>query len=108
MEKSLKRVSKYGKIMGILMMISGGISALTAIMTVIGAIPGALTVWVGYLLFQSGKQADEYLKTAAVESKEQIVKSFSTFLYVQGILSIVSIALIVPTVIFVTYTLSNM
>ena len=98
MEKSLKRVSKFGKIMGVLMMISGVISAISGIITIIGAIPGVITAWLGYLLFQSGKEADEYLSNQTTENKEKILISFSKYLYISGILFVVGLALLIPAI----------
>lgn len=100
MEKSLKRVSKFGKIMGVLMMISGGISAILGIITIIGAIPGVITVWLGYLIFQSGKEADEYLTHQTEEYKEKIIVSFSKYLYISGIMLVVGLALLIPAILF--------
>lgn len=98
MEKSLKRVSKFGKIMGVLMMISGVISAISGIITIVGAIPGVVTAWLGYLLFQSGKEADEYLTHQTAEHKEKIIVSFSKYLFISGILFVVGIALLIPAI----------
>ncbi|AJD93377.1 hypothetical protein JMA_40590 (plasmid) [Jeotgalibacillus malaysiensis] len=100
MEKSFKRVSRFGKILGVLMMVSGVLSALSGIMTIVGAIPGAITVWLGYLIFQSGKEADEYLTHQTEEHKEKIIVSFSKYLYISGIMLVVSLALLIPAILF--------
>lgn len=108
MEKSLKRVSRFGKIMGVLMMVFGGISALSGLTTIVGAIPGVISVWLGYLLFQSGKEADVYLADPSQENKDNIVIGFSKFLFISAVLMIVSMILIIPLGFFTAVISLNM
>lgn len=96
MEKNLKRVSRYGKLMGVIMMVSGLLSAVPGLMTIVGAIPGLVSIWLGYLMFKSGKEADEYMKHQTDEHKEKILVNFSTFVFTQAILMIVGLALMIP------------
>lgn len=101
MEKSLKRVSRFGKIMGVLMMVFGGISALSGLTTIVGAIPGVISVWLGYLLFQSGKEADVYLTEPSQKNKDNIIIGFSKFLFISAVLMIVGLVLIIPVTFFI-------
>nr|WGD69849.1 DUF5362 family protein [Bacillus subtilis] len=53
--KSLSDIAKWGKISGILLIIMGSLVTLTALMTVIGAIPGVLLIISGVFLMRSAK-----------------------------------------------------
>lgn len=93
MDKSFKRVSTWGKVFGILMMISGGISALSGIFAMgVGAIPGIISIWLGYLLFQSGKDADVYINDPTLENKDRIVVGYAKYLFISGIMICVIMA----------------
>jgi len=96
MDKNFKRVATWGKVLGILMMVTGAISAVTGLTGfLVGAIPGLINVWLGYLLFQSGKEADAYLSDPSQESKDRIVVSYAKYILILGIMSIAGFVIMV-------------
>ena len=89
---SLQKISTWGKVVGILMMIGGGLSALSGLVFfVIGAVPGLIIVWLGYLLFKISKDADVLKHQYDAFAQTSLYKNLGTFLQVQGILAIISI-----------------
>ena len=62
LEKSISRISTWGKFTGILNIIFGGLGAFFGLFAyIVGAIPGVVQVVLGVFLYQIGKQAG-YLK----------------------------------------------
>lgn len=97
--ESLKRISTWGKILGILMMIAGGLSALSGIFAfVIGAIPGLVTTFMGYLLFKTGKDAQEFLESQSEESIASLLDNYAKYLFLNGILLIITLVLVITMV----------
>ena len=97
--QSLKRISTWGKILGILMMIAGGLSALSGLFAfVVGAIPGLVTVFMGYLLFKTGKDAQNFLETQSEEDIASLLDNYAKYLFVNGILLIVTVAIVLITI----------
>lgn len=95
-KQTMKRISTWGKVLGIISMISGGISAVIGMFAfVIGAIPGVITVIIGYYLYKTGKSAAEYLLSEDESSIENLLESYAKYLFIQGILLIVGLALVI-------------
>ncbi|MDZ5671452.1 DUF5362 family protein [Bacillus stercoris] len=78
--KSLSAIAKWGKISGILFIIMGSLVTLSALMTVIGAIPGVLLIISGVFLIRSAKAAAEAEGGSAGES---MLENYATFIKMQ-------------------------
>lgn len=92
-EKTMKRISSWGRVLGVIMMITGALSALSGLLFfVVGAIPGAFSAFMGYLIFKTGKSAQQFLETESEESIYELLDEYAKYLFVQGILLIVTVA----------------
>lgn len=109
--KSLKRISLWGQLLGITFMIFGGIYALMGIFAfIVGAIPGFITVAMGYFLYLSGKSAKNllfYVETREDEQNDEydkemntLLDSYGKFLLINGILFLIAVAIYVLFFIF--------
>lgn len=95
-EQTMKRISTWGKILGIIMMIFGGLSALSGLFAaIIGAIPGIVTVFMGYLIYKTGKDAQEFLESQSQEAISSLLDNYAKYLLVNGILLILTLAVII-------------
>jgi|HigsolmetaAR206D_1030411.scaffolds.fasta_scaffold00003_28 hypothetical protein len=91
----MKRISLWGRVIGIVTMITGGLSALVGLFAlVIGAIPGIVSVYMGYLIYKTGRSAKEYLENQSSNAIEDLLKSYSTQLLTSGILLIISLIIL--------------
>ncbi|HDQ99616.1 MAG TPA: hypothetical protein ENN51_04945 [candidate division WOR-3 bacterium] len=79
------------KFLGILSII-GGVSY---VLTVVGIISGAIMIWVGVLLLQSGGQAALYAERGDAASLAGYTGKLKSMFAIWGILAIISIALAV-------------
>lgn len=94
-EQTMRRISLWGKVLGILMMITGVLSALGGIFAfVVGAIPGLVTAFMGYLLFKTGKDAGAFLESNSEEALGSLLDNYAKYLLINGILLIVSFVVI--------------
>lgn len=92
----LERMRKWVNIVGIVYIIMGSLSALTGLMAfVVGAIPGAITVFLGIKLLGVKKAADRILmqQSATPEDMNLMISEYASFFMTQGILMIVGFAL---------------
>nr|WGD87813.1 DUF5362 family protein [Bacillus subtilis] len=78
--KSLSDIAKWGKISGILLIIMGSLVTLTALMTVIGAIPGVLLIISGVFLMRSAKATAEADGTLTGAAGESMLENYGTFI----------------------------
>lgn len=89
----LLRISKWGKIVGIIMFIYGLISTIAGLFIfIVGAIPGLLSMYLAHLLFETGKKADEYLDSELDYKLYDMLDNFGKYLLITGILLIIDIA----------------
>jgi|SRR5690625_2442805 len=94
-EKVLARIALWGRLMGILMMVLGAISALGGLtLFIVGAIPGIATVWMGWELYQSGSSAKKLAGSGSQEDLEALLEGYSKYLLINGILIIVSLVMV--------------
>ncbi|OOE20184.1 DUF5362 family protein [Bacillus subtilis] len=91
--KSLSDIAKWGKISGILLIIMGSLVTLTALMTVIGAIPGVLLIISGVFLMRSAKAAAEADGTLTGAAGESMLENYGTFIKMQMFYAASSIAM---------------
>ncbi len=91
-QQGLKTLAKWGKITGIFSMIAGGLSALTGLIVfIVGAIPGLIVAWMGYLLFNAAKSADRLSHDWNEDELDLLIESIGKYLMVNGILIIMGI-----------------
>lgn len=93
--KDLKRIALWGKIMGILMMISGAFSAIGGLFVfIIGAIPGVISIILGYYQFKTGDSAKRFIETEREEDIASIIQYYGKFLFLQAIMMLVGIVIL--------------
>lgn len=91
----LETLSKWAGFVGIMTIISGALTCLSAIFTLgISLIPGIITIILGVKLRNTKTSVDKYLTGDAMEVNG-IFESMGSYLKIQGILIIVSLALVV-------------
>lgn len=89
---TIERIDKWGKFTGILTMICGIISALSGLFAfVIGAIPGLVIAWFGYLVYKTAEHASKYLHDKQEGHLEDILDMYGKLLKFYGIYMIVSL-----------------
>ena len=89
LEKSLKRISLWGKVFGIILIIAG-------VLYLPFFLVGLLYIFPGYFLYKAGDAAGKALqKIEDEESKEDILHFFAKFLFSQVIVAGVSIVLFI-------------
>lgn len=104
-EQSLQRIVTWGKISGILLMIVGGIYGLLgAFAFLIGAIPGIIMVYLGYLIYKTGKSAETFMQTKENVSLAELLDNYGKYLMIQGILMFISIGLVILGIIISIFT----
>ena len=79
------------KFLGIIMIISG---ALTAI-SIVGILWAWIYIWLGILLLQAGNKATELLASKSPENLVEYQNKLSSFFQISGILTIVALGLAV-------------
>lgn len=93
-QQGLKSIARWGKITGIMIMVSGGISALIGLLSfIIGAIPGAILAFTGFLIFKSARSAENLTYEWNENELDNLLESYGKFLMINGIFVIVSIVL---------------
>lgn len=104
-EQSLRRIVTWGKILGVVLMIFGGINALLGLFAfIVGAIPGVIMIYLGYLVFRSGKNAAEFIETKENVALADLLDNYGKFLMVQGIVLFVYIGLMIIMFLFFMFT----
>ncbi|MEC1290654.1 DUF5362 family protein [Bacillus mojavensis] len=90
--KSLSDIAKWGKITGILLIVMGALAALSALMTIIGAIPGVLLIISGVFLMRSAKAAREASGNLTGSAGESMLENYGKFIKMQLFYAASSIA----------------
>lgn len=92
--RSIAKISTWGKFTGIMLMISGALSAIPGLFFfVIGAAPGVVMFISGYFLFKAGQDASRLKDFYDQNVQGSMLKNMGTYLQIQGILIIVGIVL---------------
>ncbi|PLS19087.1 hypothetical protein CVD28_01385 [Bacillus sp. M6-12] len=90
-QEHLKKLSFWGKFVGWTLLISGGLSTLIgAFAFLVGAIPGLVTIYMGWKLIKASENADRlYHEANNEEAFQSLLKNYLSFFKTQGILLIV-------------------
>ena len=80
--------------MGILGVIGGALQVLT----IVGAIFGALQIWMGVLLVQAANRAGEFASTGDEEALAQWTEKLKTYFVVLGVVTLIGLILAVLAV----------
>lgn len=92
--QTIKRIATWGKFVGILTIISGALSAVSGLfLFVVGAIPGVIVAWLGYLVYKTGEEASKFLHTQEEGHIETVLDMYGKLLKFYGIYFIVTLAL---------------
>ncbi len=108
--QGLKTLARWGKITGIFYMVAGGLSALAGLIAfIVGAIPGLIGAWMGYLLFNAAKSAERiaYEGTGNENELDVLIESIGKYLMVNGVLIIVGIGMSVLSIGFMGSIVRN-
>ncbi|MCY8513084.1 DUF5362 family protein [Bacillus atrophaeus] len=101
---SLSDIAKWGKITGILLIVMGALSALSALITIIGAIPGVLLIISGVFLMRSAKAAADAGSTLSGSAGESMLENYGKFIKMQLFYAASSIAAgIIGIILFVFF-----
>lgn len=96
----LKRISSWGKFVGILMIIVGVLTAISGLFAfIVGAIPGVIMIIMAVYIYKSAKSADEYLHAEDGEALYRLLDYYGRFLLLSGIIYIIYIAMFVISII---------
>ena len=89
-------MGKWAGILGIILIISGVLSAISGVFFfIVGAIPGIITIVLGVKLRETKKYADELLASESHESLNPMINSLASFFKIQGVLIIVIFVIMV-------------
>ena len=80
-----KNMSIWVKLLGIINIISGALTALT----LVGIIIAWLPIWLGILLFQAGSRADEALASKRPDQLITMMEKLRLYFLIQGVMIIV-------------------
>lgn len=102
---TFKRISTWGKFVGISTMILGAISAISGLVFfIVGAIPGVLMTWLGYMIYKSSQEADAFMEDHNEVHVEELLNAYGRLLKFYGIYTIISVALSIPFFLFVLFS----
>lgn len=91
----MSRISTWGKFVGVLTIIGGAFSAIVGLaFFLVGAIPGIIAVYSGYLLYQTGVNATNYVDGGSEFLIEDLLENFGKYLWIQGMLMIINMVII--------------
>lgn len=97
-EHNLREMSTWAGFLGIIMIISGVLSAIGGLfMFVVGAIPGIITIILGIKLRNAKNYAEEAVNTNNEVALNSLIASLSSFFKIQGVLIII---IFVLTIVF--------
>ncbi|OXS82508.1 MULTISPECIES: DUF5362 family protein [Bacillus] len=81
--RSLADIAKWGKITAVFLIITGSLSALSAIVTLLGAIPGGLLIISGVMLMRSAKAAAALQEGLEENAEENMLAHYASFIKMQ-------------------------
>ncbi|MCW1927288.1 DUF5362 family protein [Bhargavaea beijingensis] len=95
-QKGLQRIALWGKVTGIAMMITGGIYAFFGLFYfIVGAIPGGITLFMGYLIYKTGKSAATIQEGGDTRALSELFHNYGLYLLTAFILVAISVGMFV-------------
>ena len=95
-QKGLQRIALWGKVTGIAMMITGGIYAFFGLFYfIVGAIPGGITLFMGYLIYKTGKSAAVIQDGGDTRALSDLFHNYGLYLLTTFILVAISVGMFV-------------
>ncbi|QQK77654.1 hypothetical protein HUG15_20080 [Salicibibacter cibarius] len=95
-EKHLKRIHVWGRVLGIIMIISGSLYALVGLPSfLIGAAPGVLMVIMGVFIFKTSTSAQKAMESKDIHVFAVLFDNYGRVLMIGSITAIVTIGLAV-------------
>lgn len=95
MQRDLQAISKWGKFLGYVFIVTGVLSALMGVWAfVVGAIPGVITIFLGLYLLRSAKQADVLVRQYDEYALSEMLAYYAKFLKLQGVFMLVYLGLV--------------
>lgn len=117
MEVHYKRIAFWGKLMGVIMMLTLPLMVLAGLVFLIGGgldpLAGVLilvfysalgigTAWVGKNVYDAGANAKAYLANQTEENMDAVIEKYGDFLFSNVVYSVVAIVGGIPLMIFLT------
>lgn len=115
MEVHYKRIAFWGKLMGVMMMLTlplmviGGLISLVTLgfgagllILVFYALLGIGTAWVGKNVYDAGENAKAYLANQTEENMDAVIEKYGDFLFSNVVYTVVAIVGGIPLMIFLT------
>ncbi|MCT1902727.1 hypothetical protein [Oceanobacillus sojae] len=99
---NLKRIAKWGKIVGVTSIIFSSITIIASFFGslegVLGGVTGIIT---GYLFYQTGVEASNIIASddLTTGNVNELLSKYGNLLLIMGILMIISLVLIIPSII---------
>lgn len=105
--ENIKKLAFWSSLLGWIMLISGVINAIIGLFAfIIGAIPGAITAFLGYKLIKASQQAKRLYEEGPSENCfNEFLIHFYQFFKIQGIVFIIGLVLAVLFFLFVINTI---
>jgi hypothetical protein len=93
-QKGLQRIALWGKVAGIAMMITGGITGVLGLFNfIVGAIPGAITFFMGYLIYKTGTAAAQIRDGGDTRALSDLFHNYGLYLLVTFIMFAVGVGI---------------
>ncbi|SIT71942.1 DUF5362 family protein [Edaphobacillus lindanitolerans] len=91
-QKGIQRIATWGKVMGIIMMIGGALSAIGGLFYfIVGAIPGALSVFLGWLVYKTGDAATAIRRSGDTRALGDLLHNYGLYLFISFIMLVVTV-----------------
>lgn len=103
---TMGRIAGWGRFVGMTTMIIGGIYGVIGLFAfIVGAIPGGVMFFMGFLLFKMGTSAKRYLESGNERSIGELLDSLGSYILLQGVLLIIVLGLYLVMILFFIATL---
>src|SRR5699024_5968351 len=103
--KYFNRIHFWGKFAGIITILYGIIKVIQSLTSIVGPIPGIISILLGIYLYKSGEQAKHFLKTDRqdINPLNLFLKYYGLFLFISGLL-IIAVILFYLVFLFLLYS----
>ncbi|GIO23277.1 DUF5362 family protein [Oceanobacillus sp. J11TS1] len=101
--ENLKRISTWGKVVGITSIIMGVLSIIISLVfSPAGIVSGVISIITGYLFYQTGTEASGIISSDdfTAGNVNVLLNKYGKLLLIMGILTIISLIVLIPSIIF--------